>query len=141
MSDQPTSVSNDQLAGVSSQTDHLAEVSGELEALQFDEEDTGDIEITGDSAGSSVVIKQEQDDPVMEEVSPFEDLDDSDDEVICLDRQTTIKYMSGEMSFDEYSALLEEQVKQEPDDPDDVTGVTQLQPTPSGSQRKSSQHQ
>ena len=35
MSDQPTSVSNDQLAGVSSQTDHLAEVSGELEALQF----------------------------------------------------------------------------------------------------------
>ena len=62
-----------------------------------DEEDTGDIEITGDSAGSSVVIKQEQDDPVMEKVSPFDDLDDSDDDVICLDRQTTIKYMSGEM--------------------------------------------
>ncbi|KAI0230463.1 General transcription factor 3C polypeptide 3 [Lamellibrachia satsuma] len=146
MSDQLTGVSTDtdQLAGLSSETDQLPGMSNDLEALQFgkkytegstvsDEENHSDVEITGETEGSSVVVKQERDDSLMSETLPFDDLDDSDDDVICLDRQTTIKYMTGEMSFDEYSALLEEQVKQEPVDTEGFMGIAQLESTTSGS--------
>lgn len=43
---------------------------------------------------------------------------------------------TGEMSFDEYSALLEEQVKQEPVDTEGFMGIAQLESTTSGSHRE-----
>ena len=65
-------------------------------AMFADEENHSDVEITGETEGSSVV-KQERDDSLTSETLPFDDLDDSDDDVICLDRQMTIKYMTGEL--------------------------------------------
>ena len=59
-----------------------------------DGENTGDVEITGETEGASVVIlKQKKDDPMMGETSMCYNLDDINDDVICLD---TMKYMTGE---------------------------------------------